>query len=142
MLEPDQPMTARAMVQIIATRELTPHMRRITVGGPEVTALLRGDGVDASAAWVKVFLPSGEGPAYTISGIDRHAGTLDLDFVPHGTDAASGPASAWASQARVGEHLGIAGPRAGPVDLSRFRRFISGPCGVRLLRPKAEAAMQ
>ena len=30
--------------------------------------------------------------------------------------------------------------RAGPVDLNRFLRSISGPCGVRLLRPKAEAA--
>jgi hypothetical protein len=32
--------------------------------------------------------------------------------------------------------------RAGPVDLNRFPRFISGPCGIRLLRPKAEAAMR
>ena len=120
MLESDRPRTARAMTQVMATRELSPHMRRITLGGPEVAAFLQVDGVDAPAAWVKVFLPTGESRAYTISGIDHQAGTLDLDFVLHGTDAACGPASAWASQANVGEHVGIAGPRSGgfvlPVD--------------------------
>jgi len=30
--------------------------------------------------------------------------------------------------------------RAGPIDLNRFRRFLSGSYGVRLRRPKAEAA--
>ena len=30
--------------------------------------------------------------------------------------------------------------RGGPADLNRCDRFISGRCGVRLLRPKAEAA--
>ncbi len=32
--------------------------------------------------------------------------------------------------------------RAGPIDLNRFRRFLSGSCGVRLRRPKADAAMR
>lgn len=123
MLEPDRPRTARAMAQVVATRELTPHMRRITVGGPEVTAFLQVDDVDVPAAWVKVFLPSGEGRAYTISGIDPQAGTLDLDFVLHGADAASGPASAWASQARVGQRLGLAGPRNGGFALPADARW-------------------
>jgi NADPH-dependent ferric siderophore reductase len=63
-------------------------MRRITLGGPEVAMFLRVDGVDAPAAWVKVFLPTGESRTYTISGIDHQACTLDLDFVLHGADAA------------------------------------------------------
>lgn len=42
------------MAQIVAPRELTPHMRRIMVGGPEVMAFLRVDGVDVPAAWVAV----------------------------------------------------------------------------------------
>ena len=73
MLESDRPRTARAMTQVMATRELSPHMRRITLGGPEVAAFLQVDGVDAPAAWVKVFLPTGESRAYTISGIDHQA---------------------------------------------------------------------
>ncbi|WP_261499507.1 siderophore-interacting protein [Acidovorax bellezanensis] len=92
-------------------------MRRITVGGSEVAALLQADGIEAPAAWLKVFLPSGEGRAYTISGIDHQARTLDLDFVLHGVDATSGPASAWASQAHAGERIGIAGPRSGGFAL-------------------------
>lgn len=32
--------------------------------------------------------------------------------------------------------------RAGPIHLNRFRIFLSGSCGVRLPRPKADAAMR
>lgn len=124
MPESVRPPTMRALAQVVAAQTLTPHMRRITVGGPEVAALLQTEGIDAPAAWVKVFLPCGAGRAYTISGLDHRAGTLDLDFVLHGAGAASGPAAAWASQARVGEHLGIAGPRGGGFALPADARWL------------------
>lgn len=124
MPESVRPQTTRALAQVVAAQTLTPHMRRITVGGPDVAALLQAEGMDAPAAWVKVFLPCGAGRAYTISGLDHQAGTLDLDFVLHGADAASGPAAAWASQARVGERLGIAGPRGGGFALPADARWL------------------
>src|SRR6266478_6203604 len=43
---------------------------------------------------------------------------------------------------RQAELLMLAASRAGPIDLNRFGRFLGGLCGVRLLRPKAEAAMR
>lgn len=124
MLESARPKTTTALAEVLAARALTPLMRRITVGGPEVAALLQTEGIDAPAAWVKVFLPSGEGRAYTVSGLDHQARTLDLDFVLHGADAASGPAAAWASQARVGQRLGIAGPRSGGFALPADARWL------------------
>ena len=108
-----KPRTARATGIVQAVRSITPHMRRITVGGDEIAQFLQVEGIDEPAAWVKVFLPSGEGRVYTIQSINFKAGTLDLDFVLHGTGPNSGPASAWASQASIGEHMGIAGPRNG-----------------------------
>lgn len=119
-----KPRRTRATGIVQALRSVTPHMRRITVGGGEIAEFLNTDGIDEPAAWVKVFLPSGEGRAYTIRQIDFRAGTLDLDFVLHGTTADSGPAAHWASQARVGEHIGIAGPRSGGFVLPGNARWV------------------
>lgn len=108
-----KPRTARALGVVQAVHSITPHMRRITVGGEEIAEFLQVEGVDEPAAWVKVFLPSGEGRAYTIRSVDFKAGTLDLDFVLHGAGSGSGPASEWAYRALIGEHIPIAGPRSG-----------------------------
>lgn len=112
-----KPRTARAVGVVRDVHAVTPLMQRITVGGDEIAEFLTVEGVTEPAAWVKVFLPSGEGRAYTIRHIDHEAGTVDLDFVLHGADADSGPASFWASQATAGEHVGIAGPRSGGFSL-------------------------
>ena len=113
MSEPSRPdRHAHALAVVLQTRAVTPRMRRITLGGEGIVALLQADGVDAPAAWVKLFLPTGEGRAYTVRSLNRRAGTVDIDFVLHG-DAGDGPASRWAAQARPGEFLGIAGPRNG-----------------------------
>jgi NADPH-dependent ferric siderophore reductase len=103
---------------------ISPHARRVTLGGEELAAFLQMKGVESPAAWVKVSLPSGATRAYTIRGIDRQAGTLDLEFVLHGEYAASGPASAWVSQARSGERIGIAGPRNGNFTLPADARWV------------------
>lgn len=115
---------ARIVAEVMDVRMSSPHLRRVTLGGAEVAAFLQMRGVDTPAAWVKVSLPSGEDRAYTIRGIDRGAGTLDLEFVLHGEYAASGPASAWVSQARAGERIGIAGPRNGRFTLPADARWI------------------
>lgn len=119
-----KPRTARAVGVVHDVRTVTPMMQRITVSGDDITEFLTVDGVTEPAAWVKVFLPSGEGRAYTIRHIDHEAGTLDLDFVLHGTDADSGPASAWAAQASAGEHVGIAGPRSGGFSLPHDAEWV------------------
>ena len=102
------PRTARALAEVLAARTLTPHMRRITLGGAEVARFLQADGTGAPAAWVKVFLPCGTGRAYTLRHIDRAAETLEVDLVLHG----HGPASAWAARHGIS---GRALPRDVPV---------------------------
>ncbi len=122
MLDFLKPKRKHAEAEVVAVRMTSPHMCCITLGGRQIVAFLEADGIDVPATWVKVHLPSGHSRAYTIRRIDRHAGTLDLEFVLHERDGVSGPASTWASQAQVGQRISIAGPRDGgfhlPVEVS------------------------
>ena len=118
------PLKIRRLV-VARVRDLSPRMRRITFGGPE----LEGFVSLAPEDHVKLLFPA-EGqsePAlptvnergdlqpppggrpiardYTIRA--RHADTVDIDFLLHG----HGVASSWAASATPGHVLGLAGPR-------------------------------
>ncbi|WBU52676.1 siderophore-interacting protein [Paracoccus sp. SCSIO 75233] len=130
------PITLREL-QVVAVRDLSPRMRRITLGGPQLGAFeLDGQSYPAFESpgpdpHVKIFLPDpdtgetvlptrGDGrlhwpddpPAtareYTPRGFVVGAETLDIDFVLHG----HGAAGLWAAQAAPGQVLHIGGPRA------------------------------
>ena len=75
--------TQRALGTVVNVQSITPRMRRITLGGEQIAAFSRAPAADAPAAWVKLFLPSGEGRAYTLRSVDRQAGTLDIDPVSY-----------------------------------------------------------
>jgi NADPH-dependent ferric siderophore reductase len=92
-------------------------MVRVTFTSPE----LAGFAWNGPAAHIKLIFagndapppaaPEGEAPrptmrTYTPRRFDRDTRELDVDFVLHG----EGPASAWASQAAVGQTLTVAGP--------------------------------
>ena len=114
------------ILTVLSVTDITPHMRRIRVGGPE----LEGCSSPGHADHIKVFLPADGKPLprperhpdglawpdevpkpflrdYTPRYHDPVALTLDLDFVLHG----EGPASTWAQNAKVGDPLMIGGPR-------------------------------
>ncbi|MGG4774391.1 siderophore-interacting protein [Alcaligenaceae bacterium 429] len=112
-----KPIIPRVEAEVVAVKHLTPHMQRITVGGAALESFLRTEDVETPAAWVKVFLPSGEGRAYTIRQINRENQTLDLDFVLHHNEDSYSPASSWAFHAQKGERITLAGPRAGGFAL-------------------------
>lgn len=127
-------------VHVVAVRDVTPRMRRVTLGGPELGAFTR-DGLDlpafASPAFddhVKlVFAADGDvhaalpvqledgidwppsttrqGRDYTPRRFDAAAGELDLDLVLHG----DGPAAGWARDAVPGAELWFAGPKSSTV---------------------------
>ena len=131
----------RRVLTVLAIDELSPTMRRIRLGGPDLEADFPFLPL-ACADHVKVVFPdvgSGETtvPAINERGLTRPDGTpltsrdysvrafdpagpgLTLDFVLH----EHGPAGRWAMQAAEGAQLGVLGPRGSqvhPGDVSRY----------------------
>jgi len=115
------------LIEVVAIDAISPHMRRIVFGGEALEGFY-SPGFDDH---VKLVLPapgeaqpvtpiaSDEGLRwasdvtkplmrdYTPRAFDQAAGRLTIDFALH--DA--GPATRWALNARVGDKLGLAGPR-------------------------------
>ncbi|MES2933375.1 MAG: siderophore-interacting protein [Pseudomonadota bacterium] len=140
MSSPSPKRTPPRLLGVLRTEQLTPHMRRITLGG----AALAGFPSDSNGAHIKLLLPlvgqrepvlptlGPDGPVwppaeirpiartYTVAWYDADAAELAVDFVLHGDD---GPASRWANHAVPGDAIGVAGP-GGPArfqpDADRF----------------------
>jgi len=127
----------RRRLEVLRVVDLTPRMRRITLGGAELAGFI-SLGTDDH---VKVFFPQnateqaaletlvlgakdkGPMPAmrdYTPRRHDLETGELDLDFVLHG----DGPASTWAAQAAPGQFLTIGGPRGSMVVPDIFDSYL------------------
>lgn len=109
---------------VCSIKDTSPHLRRISLQHE----LLKGIGPLAPGVHFKIFispikalmavlpdLSSGRPTwhdektkpyvrTYTIRNLDRSTGIMDVEFVLHGD---SGPASAWAEKASVGDYLGI-----------------------------------
>ncbi|MEX0162424.1 siderophore-interacting protein [Pseudomonas brassicacearum] len=128
----------RRSLQVLRVQDLTPRMRRITVGGPELAGfvslgtddhvkLLFPQNAEEHAA-LENFNPSAgkaQGPMpemrdYTPRRYDLHTLELDIDFVLHG----DGPASTWAAQAAPGQYLNIAGPRGSMIVPDIFDSYL------------------
>lgn len=120
MIAPEQSRGREFRVlEVVRIRQLTPRMRRITFGGPE----LEDYALDATAMGphVKLLLPSETTVSrsagwedlktidvvtrtYTVRRFDPNAIEVDVDFVMHGDE---GVASRWAAQASVGDRIGF-----------------------------------
>lgn len=126
-------------LQVQAIEQLTPCMKRIVVGG----GALRGFRSDAPDDHVKLFFPDENGelvfpslntnePSYaramkpsamrdfTARYHDVEGQRLVLDFAAH--DA--GTAVQWAEQARVGDILGVGGPRGSHLVADDFDHYV------------------
>ena len=128
----------RRRLQVLRVVDLTPRMRRITLGGPELAGfaslgtddhvkLLFPQNAEEQAA-LDNFNPSAgkaQGPMpemrdYTPRRYDLDTLELDIDFVLHG----DGPASTWAAQAEPGQYLNIAGPRGSMIVPDIFDSYL------------------
>jgi len=124
------------LLRVKHVQSVTPHLLRITLTGKDL------DGFESASFddHVKVFFPApGQdrplmpvfGPTgpifsaleprpvsrdFTPRRYDADAGELDIEFALHGT----GPATNWATQARVGQYLGIGGPRGSMIIPAGF----------------------
>ncbi|MFJ6982056.1 MULTISPECIES: SIP domain-containing protein [unclassified Streptomyces] len=130
------PPTLRA-VEVVRITDVTPGMRRITLGGAQVGAFTTANGVARPAfasdgfdddvalyfphpgqsdpvlpvqGEAKLLVPKGPRPlsrAYTVRRWDPGTGELDVDFVRHGV----GVGTTWAYRAQPGDRMHLSGPR-------------------------------
>ncbi|EPL06373.1 siderophore-interacting protein [Pseudomonas sp. CF161] len=128
----------RRRLQVLRVVDLTPRMRRITLGGPELAGfislgsddhvkLLFPQNAEQQATLENLVLGAGKdnGPMpamrdYTPRRYDLERGELDIDFVLHG----DGPASTWAEQASPGQYLHIGGPRGSMIVPDIFDSYL------------------
>jgi NADPH-dependent ferric siderophore reductase len=126
-------------LQVLRTQPLTPHMRRIVVGGPALDGFVSAGPDDH----VKLFFPNADGafvlPTMTDSGpvypadaapspardytprhYDAATQELTLDFVLHG----DGPACRWAARANPGDPLVVGGPRGSFVAADDYAAYV------------------
>jgi len=124
------------LLQVARVQPLTPHLIRITLTGDDLHDFESASFDDH----VKVFFPAPgtdkpaipeagpNGPVFpedqprpvardfTPRRYDRAARELDIEFAMH----EAGPAATWAAQAKVGQYLGIGGPRGSLVIPAGF----------------------
>ena len=127
----------RRRLHVLRVVDITPRMRRITLGGPELAGfvslgsddhiklLFPQNAAEQAALESPTFTIKGDGPQpamrdYTPRRFDLSIGELDIDFVLHG----DGPASTWAEQAQVGQHLYIGGPRGSMIVPDIFDSYL------------------
>ena len=124
------------LLQVKRVHALTPHLIRVTFTGEDLHDFVSASFDDH----IKVFFPAPgadkpvlpsagpDGPVFpadqprpiardfTPRRFDRAARELDIEFAMH----EAGPAATWAAQAKVGQYLGIGGPRGSLVIPTGF----------------------
>ncbi|WP_303831236.1 siderophore-interacting protein [Asticcacaulis taihuensis] len=125
--------TRRRELTVTQVKAVTPHLRRITLAG-DFTGF-QSLGFDDH---IKLFfpdpdtgililpepgLPPGDGPKpimrdYTPRRFDGQ--TLDIEFALH----EAGPATTWATNARIGDILNIGGPRGSMLISPTFNHYV------------------
>lgn len=95
-------------LEVINTQYITPHMRRITLGGEAFADFPKHQ----EGGYIKLMLPDNQSAdakilmrTYTI--LNQRDTEMDIDFVIHSPE---GPASLWAKNAKVGDSVLIGGP--------------------------------
>ena len=131
-------------LQVSAVHRVVPNIVRVTLTGPELAGFVSAGPTDH----VKVFFPDPSNGILTLPDVgpdgmqrgaqgvvisrdytpravrtapDGRALELDLDLVTHGVNS---PASAWAELAKVGDELGVAGPRGSRLVPDGIERLV------------------
>ncbi len=118
-------------ITVVSARDITPHMRRVTVATDDIAHFSRG-GLhvrllipprDRQPVWPqampdgRIRWPKGDDALivrpYTIRNLHPDRGELDIDFVIHEGD--HGPGAAWALSAKSGDRAALMGPGGGDM---------------------------
>ncbi|KQQ51001.1 siderophore-interacting protein [Plantibacter sp. Leaf314] len=117
----------QTILEVVRTAWITPHLVRLTLGGPGFADFQPKDATDS---YVKLYFAKPElgleppydltalratlAPedlpvtrTYTVRRVDSEARTIDIDFVVHGDEGLAGP---WAAAAQPGDRVVLAGP--------------------------------
>lgn len=113
----------RSIVHVVRAADITPHMRRVTLGGESLSLLadrhLPGDAIKlyipetGSDAVIPqyIMLPNRKNPfkvrAYTIRSFNAATAEIDVDVFLHGDTFGS----TWARTVHAGDQVGFIGPR-------------------------------
>ncbi|MBT6143750.1 siderophore-interacting protein [bacterium] len=102
------PKSSPRKLTVIGSHQITPNMKRITLGG----SALEGFPPNQESAYIKLQVPDERQDSlvtrtYTVRNYRENLNELDVDFFLHGD---GGPASAWASRAQPGDEIAVAGP--------------------------------
>ncbi|HEX3838881.1 MAG TPA: siderophore-interacting protein [Steroidobacteraceae bacterium] len=121
----NRPRKQRYATTVKRVQRLTARMLRVVFGGPALADF----NWNGPAAHIKLILGSDSAEVrapsrtYTPRHFDAATQELTVDFVLHG----EGPASAWASQAQIGQAMLIAGPgRSYAVDTQAQWLLLAG----------------
>jgi NADPH-dependent ferric siderophore reductase len=121
-----RPARPQAVLTVTETVWLSPHMVRVTAGGPGFTAFQTNDFTDKyvkilfvdpalgldppyDVAALRESLPPEQRPVtrtYTVRWVDPAQSLLAIDFVVHGSTGIAGP---WAASAKPGDLLTLSG---------------------------------
>lgn len=104
-------MTGRGRVRdalVLAATSVTPAMRRITLGGPDLADFAVAPGSLGPYVKLHVAGPGGRPVVrtYSVRSHDPHGGELVVDMLLHG----EGPGAAFAANATPGDRVGLGGP--------------------------------
>ncbi|KQM14939.1 FAD-binding protein [Plantibacter sp. Leaf171] len=117
----------QTILEVVRTAWITPHLVRLTLGGPGFADFQPKDATDS---YVKLYFAKPElgleppydltalratlAPddlpvtrTYTVRRVDTGERTIDIDFVVHGDEGLAGP---WAAAAQPGDRVVLAGP--------------------------------
>lgn len=111
---------------VVAVRDLTPRMRRVTVHAPTLASLALRPAQDLGLVLTDDSGRPGR-RRYTLRHVDRAAGTVDLDGILHG----HGPGARWFADVAVGDHAEAIGPR-GKLELqpADWHLFVGDEAGL------------
>ncbi|WP_243227583.1 siderophore-interacting protein [Microbacterium sp. CIAB417] len=144
MTAPRRPPRPQVTLEVVRTTALSPGMVRVTLGGDGFAAFTDREETDKyvklhippdgstlappyDLAELRERLPFDELPSvrtYTVRRVDHTAHTLDIDIVTHGD---TGVAGRWATTARPGDLLTLAGPGGGyRPDVTADHRLLVG----------------
>ncbi|KRF06102.1 FAD-binding protein [Arthrobacter sp. Soil782] len=122
-----KPARPQLIFDVVSASWLTPHMVRVTLGGPAFDQFQRKDVTDSyvkllfakpelgleppyDLAALREQLPPEDVPVtrtYTVRQVNSIDRTIDIDFVVHGDEGLAGP---WAAQAEQGDRIALMGP--------------------------------